>query len=876
MRAARWLDRRCSALRCSLLARGAVRRRAALRPRRRVRWSLAAGAVAWVVARRARASSVAREVGARRVIEDEPLPVEHRVQRGRAAAARPGVDRRPAAAGARAAGGRAAASRARAHRRALRPPRAQAARRRRAVVVRDPFGLAARVVVGPRAGRRAARAPADRAGASRARRAATAPASPAPARARAAVAAEVELDGLRPLREGTPASRIYWPSLARGAGLMERRLRAEADTRPLVVLDPRGAAARGGRSTPRCAPPPRSRVHLARRRRLRAAAARRPAPGRSSSRPAAAGRTLHVRLALVEGARAPVARRAGRTAAGPCCYVAARARAPRRRGRSAARAGRRPMLVVPGELAGRRAVVRGRRLPRLRAVAAPARRRHEGGSSSGRGRRSRGSRATGAAARVPPRSRVRPRSALATFPRWRAFAGSALGDDLLAPRARGRAVAHGADRRVLGAALVALAAVAQPRRAPWSGARSPCCCALAFVLVACGHRQRACCVPTAGATSHRHHPRDRSLPRANVPYRGADDWVRIDPRRRPAAWCCSRPGSRSGRGAAPARPPAPLSRWASSTSCRPSSSTSRTRSSAARCSRCCWSAFLWGERLERDAGLDRRHAGRRGADAPACSLGAALDGGPAAVGLRDLADPLAGARRPSSPGTTATAPLNWPRDGRELLRVKAQTAAYWKAVNLDEFDGVALARGLGDRSAQRATRSSRPASRNGTRRSRVVVRDLRSVEYIAAGTASEVTGTRKLHVRDPPGTFVTGRTPLRRGDAYTAQVYTPRPSEAQLQPRRHPTTPTTSPRRPRRCRCPRPSAAPVRNPFNDHVDAAATRWRSRSRPAASTCRPLPGRDRPGDRTRLAARPRSAYAREYALAQRLAARVAHAL
>ena len=31
--------------------------------------------------------------------------------------------------------------------------------------------------------------------------------------------------------------------------------------------------------------------------------------------------------------------------------------------------------------------------------------------------------------------------------------------------------------------------------------------------------------------------------------------------------------------------------------------------------------------------------------------------------------------------------LNWPRDGRELLRVRARRPAYWKAENLDIFDG---------------------------------------------------------------------------------------------------------------------------------------------------------------------------------------------
>jgi uncharacterized protein (DUF58 family) len=50
-----------------------------------------------------------------------------------------------------------------------------------------------------------------------------------------------EVDGLRPYQHGTPASRIHWPALARGAGLLERRLRADTDSRPLVVVDARGS-----------------------------------------------------------------------------------------------------------------------------------------------------------------------------------------------------------------------------------------------------------------------------------------------------------------------------------------------------------------------------------------------------------------------------------------------------------------------------------------------------------------------------------------------------------------------------------------------------------------------------------------------------------
>jgi uncharacterized protein (DUF58 family) len=50
-------------------------------------------------------------------------------------------------------------------------------------------------------------------------------------------AIELEIDGLRAYREGSPASRIHWPSVARSGELLERRLVAGADAAPLVVLE---------------------------------------------------------------------------------------------------------------------------------------------------------------------------------------------------------------------------------------------------------------------------------------------------------------------------------------------------------------------------------------------------------------------------------------------------------------------------------------------------------------------------------------------------------------------------------------------------------------------------------------------------------------
>src|SRR5205807_2837774 len=64
------------------------------------------------------------------------------------------------------------------------------------------------------------------------------PESPELAAAAEAFAA-TEVDGLRPYRPGAPASRIHWPAVARGAGLLERRLRTDASSGPLVVLDAR-------------------------------------------------------------------------------------------------------------------------------------------------------------------------------------------------------------------------------------------------------------------------------------------------------------------------------------------------------------------------------------------------------------------------------------------------------------------------------------------------------------------------------------------------------------------------------------------------------------------------------------------------------------
>jgi uncharacterized protein (DUF58 family) len=164
-------------------------------------------------------------------------------------------------------------------------------------------------------------------------------------------AAETELDGLRPHRAGAPASRIYWPALARGGELLERRMTPEADARPLIALDARGAV-RGedlDAAVRACAS---LAVHLAK---AGGCALLLPGDRRAAllDPPLHGWAQLHVRLALLEGGAAPPAGAFG-ARRGSLIWVAARRieRAPR--GLAHAHAGSR-ILVVPGRLPTRRA-----------------------------------------------------------------------------------------------------------------------------------------------------------------------------------------------------------------------------------------------------------------------------------------------------------------------------------------------------------------------------------------------------------------------------------------------------------------------------------------------------------------------------------------
>ncbi len=121
--------------------------------------------------------------------------------------------------------------------------------------------------------------------------------------------------------------------------------------------------------------------------------------------------------------------------------------------------------------------------------------------------------------------------------------------------------------------------------------------------------------------------------------------------------------------------------------------------------------------------------------------------------------------------------LHWPRDGRELLRVRARQPAYWKAENLDTFDGEKWLRSTVGYSVPEYPTDPRRLER-WTQTIRVSIRNLRTDQFITAGYASEVDIPRLFDRQTLDGLYRSPRT-LRRGDTYTAIVYTPRPPQNQ-------------------------------------------------------------------------------------------------
>ena len=690
---------------------------------------------------------------------------------------------------------------------ALRAPRAQASSPPPRVVVRDPLGpRVERVVDAPARTREVLVLPRVEPRARAGRRRATGPAR-ARRRGRPALAAEVDLDGLRPHREGAPASRIFWPALARGgradrAPPARRRRHAPARrARPARAARARSldAAVRAAASLP---------SHLAARRRLRAAAARRPAPERPRARRWPAGRTCTRAWRSSRPARGRPRwpawpRGAGRSSTSPRGVLApraARARARARRRPRARRARRRCPAAAPS--------FDRRRLPRLRRAPSgarragawpprPERRRGEPGRDALAARRARRRpRAAGASAAEPlarrcararpspSRPAAGPRSAgacaLAAFVAL-ARSGRCMGG-ARAPRPLGALVAVAAARRRRRPERGRRRRVGAPARARRWRSRSWRSCLLAAGVplrllvpdawddLAAGLGQASAALPGVARAL----PRRRRVGAHRDPARRrrCSCWPRWPPSGPPRARRRARRARRSRRRRARRR----------STRSR-SSSTARAAVPRRRCLRAAARRVPVGRAPARRPGRRRgRVARRRGARRPGPR--AAARRRPAVARLREHRRAARSpGRRRASTGTTATAPLDWPRDGPR----------------------GAARRGADERPTGRPPRSTTSTACAGSTRTRVArgpAGDARSPAGAGwtAGHArrrSAACAQPRVHRRrdDPrhpaaaaaPALVETARAPSITGPGrcgaattYRARVYTPRPSTTEL------------------------------------------------------------------------------------------------
>ncbi|MEJ7783628.1 MAG: transglutaminase domain-containing protein [Solirubrobacteraceae bacterium] len=188
-------------------------------------------------------------------------------------------------------------------------------------------------------------------------------------------------------------------------------------------------------------------------------------------------------------------------------------------------------------------------------------------------------------------------------------------------------------------------------------------------------------------------------------------------------------------------------------------------------------ALLWGDRIERGS-----------VGAAAVFVAVALAGALLASPRLDAAEPwvdyesiVASLSTPPAIGFNwdhGYGPLDWPRENRVMARFASERPHYWKAVDLETFDGTRWT--TDGQLPQGVSTEQAPNHADWRVELRVSIRDLRSPQYLTAGTGFVVERSPRLVNPSAPGTFTTGREPLRRGDSYTAKAYVPNPSVREL------------------------------------------------------------------------------------------------
>ncbi|MFZ0091420.1 MAG: transglutaminase domain-containing protein, partial [Solirubrobacteraceae bacterium] len=191
-------------------------------------------------------------------------------------------------------------------------------------------------------------------------------------------------------------------------------------------------------------------------------------------------------------------------------------------------------------------------------------------------------------------------------------------------------------------------------------------------------------------------------------------------------------------------------------------------------------AFLWGERVRRQ-GVAAAVGMVAVAGVAGAIIAPRIDQGRPWVNYRAWAGTLVHARIDTFNWNQTYGPLRWPRTGHEVLTVQARAADYWKAANLDTFDGYSWIVASGTATAQPALPPpSADAVDRWTQTLRVSILGLRTSDVVAAGYAgapSAISGG--LRRGADAGTWIAGRA-LGPGTTYDVSTYSPHPSPQQL------------------------------------------------------------------------------------------------
>jgi transglutaminase-like putative cysteine protease len=184
-------------------------------------------------------------------------------------------------------------------------------------------------------------------------------------------------------------------------------------------------------------------------------------------------------------------------------------------------------------------------------------------------------------------------------------------------------------------------------------------------------------------------------------------------------------------------------------------------------------AYMWGDRVRRGT------TGTALAIVAVAGIGGAvlaprLDTRTPWVNYRAWAGTVGRARVDSFNWSQTYGPLHWPRSGHAVMTVRAAHAEYWKAQDLNSFNGYAWQSGPGplvpgvDPAALR--RFSQPVE--------VTLKGMRTYDVIAAGYAGEPTLAGSVS-GPSAGTWTSARQ-LGPGTTYRVRTYSPRPTAAQL------------------------------------------------------------------------------------------------